>query len=75
MLRKSAGNPFWRGYSSSLGLYPACHRSRRFLYGGRDLTKTSSAEALGHDWKMVGDYLVAAFAKADDDERRSQSSR
>jgi hypothetical protein len=55
---------FWRGYSSALSVCPnSIIRKRR---AWRILLDSSSSEAIGRDWVMVGRYLHSAIAEADE---------
>lgn len=54
------GRAFWRGFGNVLSLQSPDHVVPVFVYHGRDISKTTSSDALSRDWKLVAGYIAAA---------------
>jgi hypothetical protein len=51
---------FLRGFGEALNLRGACHARPTFYYRGHDIAKTTSLDALSHDWDLVAAYIASA---------------
>ena len=64
LAREPKFSSFLRGYSGCLTLRPSRERRElRFQFRGKDLATITVAEALGEDWKMVGQSIQSALAE------------